>query len=35
MEPNGGMPASVVARTYVGAIEDSMNGRVIEPSPST
>jgi NAD(P)-dependent dehydrogenase (short-subunit alcohol dehydrogenase family) len=32
MDPKGGLPASIVARAYVRAVEGSMTGEVIEPS---
>ena len=31
-DPQGGLPAAVVARAYVQAVEGSMTGQVIEPS---
>jgi NAD(P)-dependent dehydrogenase (short-subunit alcohol dehydrogenase family) len=31
MDPKAGLPASVVARAYVSAVDGSMTGQVIEP----
>ncbi len=32
MDPKNGLPASVVARAYLGAVDGSMTGQVIEPA---